>query len=110
MSISFNLKAIVCQKLLPASKEGVKVIPAVEVLFNNSTASKLIMASDDQKLQELIRASEEEGMQDFNMSILKLIKTGFISKRTGLQYSPNPEQLKMNLQGIFLGDEHKILG
>jgi len=27
-----------------------------------------------------------------------------------MQYSPNPEQLKMNLQGIYLGDDKKILG
>ena len=36
-SLAFNLKAILCQRLLPAAKEGVKMVPAVEVLFNNST-------------------------------------------------------------------------
>jgi len=33
-----------------------------------------------------------------------------VSKKAALQYSPNPEQLKLNLQGIYLGDDHKILG
>ncbi|HLF93880.1 MAG TPA: PilT/PilU family type 4a pilus ATPase [Planctomycetota bacterium] len=109
-SLAFNLKAILCQRLLPACKEGIKVVPAVEVLFNNATAQKIIMTCEDKKLADLIRASKEEGMQDFNMSFVDLINCGLISKKVALQYSPNPEQLKMNLQGIYLGDDHKILG
>jgi twitching motility protein PilT len=109
-SLAFNLKAILCQRLLPAAKEGTKMVPAVEVLFNNSTAQKLIMNAEDKKLSDLIRACREEGMQDLNMSMVDLINKGLITKKVALQYSPNPEQLKMNLQGIFLGDDHRILG
>jgi len=109
-SLAFNLRAILCQRLVPACKEGVKVVPAVEVLFNNATSQKLIMNAEDKKLADLIRASKEEGMQDFNMSLVDLINAGLVSKKAALQYSPNPEQLKMNLQGIYLGDDRKILG
>jgi twitching motility protein PilT len=109
-SLAFNLKAVICQRLLPSAKEGVKVVPAVEVLFNNSTAQKLIMNGEDKKLADLIRGCKEEGMQDFNMSLVDLINLGLVSKKSALQYSPNPEQLKMNLQGIYLGDDHRILG
>jgi twitching motility protein PilT len=109
-SLAFNLKAILCQRLLPACKEGVKVVPAVEVLYNNAIASKLIMNAEDKKLADLIRASKEEGMQDINMSLVELINLGLVTKKAALQYSPNAEQLKMNLQGIYLGDDHKILG
>jgi twitching motility protein PilT len=109
-SLAFNLRAILCQRLLPSCKEGIKVVPAVEVLLNNATAQKLLMTGEDKKLADLIRASKEEGMQDFNMSFVDLINCGLVSKKVALQYSPNPEQLKMNLQGIYLGDDHKILG
>lgn len=109
-SLAFNLRAILCQRLLPAAKEGVRVVPAVEILFNNPTAQKLIATGEDKKLADLIRASREEGMQDLNMSLVDLINAGLVSKKVALQYSPNPEQLKMNLQGIYLGDERKILG
>lgn len=109
-NLAFNLRAIVCQKLLPAAKEGVRMVPAIEVLFNNATSQKLIMAGEDKKLQDLIRGSKEEGMQDFNMSLMDLINRGLVTKKTALQYSPNPEQLKMNLQGIFLSDSQSILG
>jgi twitching motility protein PilT len=109
-SLAFNLRAILCQRLLPASKEGVKMVPAVEVLFNNATSQKLIQNGEDKKLADLIRASKEEGMQDFNLSMVDLINAGLVSRKTAIQHSPNPEQLKMNLQGIYLGDDHRILG
>ncbi|MBI2900448.1 MAG: Flp pilus assembly complex ATPase component TadA, partial [Planctomycetes bacterium] len=109
-SLAFNLRAILCQRLLPAAKEGVKMVPAVEILFNTATAQKLIMNCEDKKLADLIRGAKEEGMQDFNMSLVELINQGLVSKKSALQYSPNPEQLKLNLQGIYLGDDHRILG
>ena len=109
-SLAFNLRAILCQRLLPSAKEGVKIVPAVEVLINNAISQKLIMNAEDKKLSDLIRGSKEEGMQDFNMSLVDLINVGLITKKSALQYSPNPEQLKMNLQGIYLGDDRRILG
>jgi twitching motility protein PilT len=109
-SLAFNLKAIVCQRLVPASVEGTKMVPAVEILFNNATSQKLIVSNEDKKLADLIRGSKEEGMQDFNMSLVDLINRGLITKRNAMIHSPNPEQLKMNLQGIYLGDDRKILG
>ena len=108
--LEFNLKAIVCQKLLPSCKEGVRMVPAVEVMITNSTIQKLIMNREDKKIMDVIRGGAEEGMQDFNQGLVSLINAGLITKKVGLAFSPNPEQLKMNLQGIYLGEDHKILG
>jgi twitching motility protein PilT len=108
-NFSFNVKAIVCQRLVPSCKKGVKVVPAVEIYFANPVGQKIIQAGEDKKLLELIRASSSEGMQDFNTSLLHLIKEKYITPATGLKYSPNPEQLKLNLKGIFLTDDHKLL-
>jgi twitching motility protein PilT len=30
------------------------------------------------------------------------VKAGIISKQDALKYSPNPQQLEMNLKGIFI--------
>jgi twitching motility protein PilT len=109
-SLSFNLKTIICQRLLPACKEGVKMVPAIEIMLTNSTIQKLIQSGEDKKIHDCIRGGEEEGMQDFNQSIVKLINAGLVNKKVGMAYSPNPEQLKMNLQGIYLGEDRKILG
>ena len=64
----------------------------------------------DKKLEGLIRGGTEEGMMDFNQSLIKLVQDGFISEDTALGVSSNPDQLKMNLKGIYLGDDRKIIG
>ena len=34
--------------------------------------------------------------------VRRLIKAGKISKQDGMKFSPNPQQLEMNLKGIFI--------
>ncbi len=109
-ALAFNLKSIICQKLMPAAKEGTRMVPAVEILHVNPIIQKLLTTGDDQKIHDVIRGAEEEGMQDFNQSLVKLINAGLVSKKVAFSFSPNPEQLKMNLQGIFLGEDHHIIG
>ena len=101
---------MISQHLLPGVERGTKRQLALEILFNNSTAQKLIASADDKKLGDLLKASKEEGMQDLNLSLVDLVDRGLTSKKAALQHSPNPEQLKMNLQGIYLEEDHRILG
>ena len=49
-----------------------------------------------------IASGKEEGMQSFNMSLFDLIKRELISREDALDFSDNPEELEMNLNGIFL--------
>ena len=109
-SLRFNLRAIICQKILPSTKKGVPVVPALEILIATSTVGKVIAEGEDQKLETIVRGGGEEGMVDFNTSLIRLVKEGFIAERTALDASSNAEQLKMNLKGIFLGDDRKIIG
>ncbi|HVY60632.1 MAG TPA: PilT/PilU family type 4a pilus ATPase [Planctomycetota bacterium] len=109
-ALRFNLRAIVCQKILPSIKKGVAVVPALEILIATSTVGKVIAEGEDQKLETIVRGGGEEGMVDFNTSLIRLVKEAYIAERTALEASANPEQLKMNLKGIFLGDDRKIIG
>jgi len=49
-------------------------------------------------------------MHDFTQSLVALVQGGLISKKVGFLHAPNPEQLKMRLQGINLGHDRGILG
>jgi len=49
----------------------------------------------------LLETGDESGSQSFNRDLYRLIKEAKISKADGLRYSPNPQALNMNLQGIF---------
>jgi twitching motility protein PilT len=109
-SITLNLKAILCQRLVPSVKKEVRMVPMVEVMIANPTIQKLIQNKEDKVIIEVIRGAANEGMQDFNNSLHQLIKSGLVSEETALKFSPNPDQLKMQLQGISLTDDHKIIG
>ncbi len=108
-SLAFSLKGIICQKILPASKEGVGLVPVQEILIATPTVQKLILDAEDKKLEGVVRGGREDGMQDFNQGLLDLVARGLISEKTALEASNNPEQLQMNLKGIFLGDDRKIV-
>jgi twitching motility protein PilT len=108
-SLAFNLRAIICQKILPAAKDEVGLVPAQEILLVTPTVQKLIVDGEDKKIEQIIRGGKEEGMQDFNQALVALCAKGLISEKTALEASHNPEQLTMNLKGIFLGDDRKIV-
>src|SRR5581483_5883092 len=78
-SLRFSLKAVICQKILPSIKAGTGLVPAQEILIVNPTVQKLIMEGDDKKIEQVLRAGKEEGMQDFNQSLVALVQGGFIA-------------------------------
>jgi twitching motility protein PilT len=99
-AIAFNMKGIVAQKLLKSIKPEVGRVPTVEVMFFSPIVQKLILEGQDHKLPDAIRIGAEEGMQDFNTSLKKLIDDGLIDRNTAFSVSPNQDGLKMMLSGI----------
>ena len=99
-TLAFNLKAIICQRLLPAISKEVGHVPAVEVMLNTPTIRKLIIDGEDNKLADAILLGREEGMQDFTESLRRLVTDGLVDRRVALNYAPNPETLRMALKGI----------
>lgn len=99
-AMAFNMKGIIAQKLLPSIKEGVPRVPCVEIMTFNPTVSKLVLEGEETKLPDAIRIGTEEGMQDFTISLKKLIDEELIDRPTAFEVAPNVEALKMALKGI----------
>jgi twitching motility protein PilT len=99
-SLGFNLKAVVAQKLVPSIKPGVQRVPTNEIMIVNPTIKDLILKGQDTKMLDAIRAFYNEGMLDFNKNLEDLVNRGDIDKATALEFSPNPDQLRMMLKGI----------
>lgn len=108
-SLAFNLRAVICQRLLPSIRPGHKMVPALEIMIINGTARKLILEGNDKKLIEVIKASRNEGMIDFTHSLAQLVEEEFITEETALAHAPNREALRMVLQGIDLSEEGGII-
>jgi twitching motility protein PilT len=99
-SLAFNLKAIICQKLLPSIKAGAQRVPANEIMIMNPTIKDLIIKGEDKKLPDAIRIGALEGMMDFNESLRQLVERGEVDRAAALEVSTNPEALKMAFKGI----------
>ena len=107
MALASNLYGVICQRLMRDTRNS--AVPAVEIMINTSTVRKLLQKNQIDVLGAAIETGEEDGMQTFNQSILKLIKSGTITETEGMRFATNPESLRMNLQGIFLDEGRRIL-
>jgi Tfp pilus assembly pilus retraction ATPase PilT len=101
MQLSLGLRAIICQKLLPRAGGGRTA--ALEILINSPRIKKLILEGDTTKIPAAIQSSRQEGMQTFNQALVDLVKGGKVEEAEALRCSPKPEELKMNLKGIYSG-------
>jgi twitching motility protein PilT len=99
-ALANNLRAVVAQKLIKSIKPGVGRVPTNEIMIVNPMIKKLIQEGEDKKLPDAIRIGFQEGMVDFNENLRQLCERNDIDKQTALEFSPNPDQLKMMLKGI----------
>ncbi|QIK37238.1 PilT/PilU family type 4a pilus ATPase [Caldichromatium japonicum] len=99
MDLSFNLKAIISQRLLPCTQGG--RIPAVEIMLNSPLIQDLIFKGDVGGIKEVMERSRELGMQTFDMALFDLYEAGKISYEDALRNadSMNALRLKIKLQG-----------
>jgi len=109
MSLAQNLHAIISQRLVPKAS-GSGVVPANEIMIRTPIIRKLLEEDKIDKLASAIEAGERDGMMSFNQCLLKLVNDGHITEELALEKATNPEQLQMNLKGIFLSSGSAILG
>ncbi|HOJ31045.1 MAG TPA: type IV pilus twitching motility protein PilT [bacterium] len=108
-TLAYNLRATCCQKLLPR-KDGTGMVPVCEVMVVTPIISRLIMENKMGKIPSAISSDKETGMQTFNQHLVKLINEGKITRETGFEASPAPNALEMNLRGIYLDEDTRIIG
>ena len=99
-SLAYNLKAVVCQKLLPCVKTGISRVPAVEVLRVTPMVRELLEAERFPEIGDVIRSSEGDAMCSFTTSLHDLIESDMIDPKVAYAAAPNPEELKMRMKGI----------
>ncbi|GGB02864.1 PilT/PilU family type 4a pilus ATPase [Agarivorans gilvus] len=98
--LSFNLRAIVAQQLVP-TKDGNGRRGVFEILLNTPLAADLIRKGEMHKLKELMNKSREQGMLTFDQSLFDLYENGVIGYAEAIAHadSPNDLRLMIKLQG-----------
>jgi len=100
MDLSLNLRSFVSQRLI-ARRDGKGRVPAVEILLNSPLISDLIFKGEVSEIKEIMKKSNELGMQTFDQSLFQLHEAGHISYEDALRNadSVNDLRLRIKLEG-----------
>ena len=105
MDLSFNLKAVVSQRLLRRDAEEGRV-PAVEILINTPLAADLIFKGEVAGLKELMAKSRQLGMQTFDQSIFDLYETGLVRYEEAIRNADSQNELRLRIKLESKRQEH----
>jgi twitching motility protein PilT len=92
VQLAGSLTGIFSQRLLPRVSGG--LIPAYELLINNTAVSNLIRERRTHELNTVIETSSQEGMIDMNRSLAELVRAGEITVESAYMNSLNPKTLE----------------
>lgn len=90
--LSSSLTAIFSQRLIPRIEGG--LVPAFELLINNSAVSNLIRERRTHEIQTVIETGTDQGMIDMNRTLVDLVQRGEITVENAFSFSPNPKGLE----------------
>jgi twitching motility protein PilT len=102
LQLSLVLAGVVSQRLIPKKGDSGR-IPAVELMIQSPTIRELIRKGMTQELYNAVKEGEYFGCQTFNQSLKKLYQQDLVSLEHALAASDYPDELKLDLKGIFKG-------
>ena len=92
VQLASSLIGIFSQRLIPRIAGG--LVPAYELLINNSAVSNLIRDKRIHEIPSVIETGLEQGMIDMNRSLARLVQKGEITVENAFTYSSNPKGLE----------------
>ncbi len=92
MQLAGSLTGIFSQRLIPRISGG--LIPAFELLINNSAVANLIRESRTHEINTVIETGSQYGMIDMNRCLADLVRAGEITLDNAYRYSPNSKVLE----------------
>jgi len=98
MQLALTLEGIVCQQLLPGV-DGT-LVPVFEVLKSNAAIQNMIREDKLHQLDSAIQAGGSQGMCTMDMSLLRLVKEGRITRETALMNCIHLETMTKRLAQV----------
>ena len=102
--LALNLRGLMCMRLILRA-DGTGRVPACEVLFATPAVKALIRDNRVKQIHTAIQQGRDDGMQTFNDSLHGLVKAKLIATEEAMNWSDNPEELAMMIQGIRLSSQ-----
>jgi twitching motility protein PilT len=92
VQLAGSLIAIFSQRLIPHAAGG--LVPAYELLINNSAVANLIRENRIHEIPSVIETGLEQGMIDMNRCLTRLVQNGDVTVENAFRYSTNPKGLE----------------
>lgn len=96
IDLSRNLKAIICQRLIPGV-DG-KRWPAVEILKDTPFIKELIQKGEIDQIREAFERNLEEEIITFDQAIFNLFEEGKISKKEAIAYADSKHNVSLKIR------------
>lgn len=96
LDLSLNLQAFISQRLIP-TVDG-KRCAAIEILLGTARVKDLIKKGEISEIKEVMKASENVGMQTFDSALFRLYKDGKISLEEALKNADSEVDLKLKVK------------
>jgi len=104
LELSLCLQAVICMRLI-SCKDGKGRVPAMEIMRATPMIKKLLLEGRTKTIPDYVKDGREFGMQTFNQALLDLFQQEMISYEDALRNASNPEEFKLNVQGMFTGTD-----
>jgi twitching motility protein PilT len=104
IQLASALMGIVCQKVLPM-KAGRGRVPATEIMIATPRVRQLILENSTHNAynEAILNSPDFLHMHTMNQDLVRLTKADVITMDAALANSPNPDEFKLNLRGIYAG-------
>jgi twitching motility protein PilT len=100
--LASTLLGIVAMRLVPTA-DGTGRRPACEILLGTPTARRLVAEGEFVELYDLMKRSRDAGMCTLNQALVELCGAGEVDPATAVRYAPNPDEFRLNMEGMFTG-------
>ncbi|RUQ29020.1 MAG: PilT/PilU family type 4a pilus ATPase [Candidatus Competibacteraceae bacterium] len=98
MDLSFNIKALISQRLLPCEDQP-GLIPAMEILVNTPLIAELIFQGRVKEIKAVLaRSSAQEEVITFDQALFNLYEAGRISYDTAIRHADSANNLRLRIK------------
>lgn len=97
MDLSFNVKALVAQRLIPRMDQ-LGLIPVVEVMVNTPLISDLILRGRFSDLKIVMARADEVGSITLDGALFDLYEQEQISYETAMRHADSPNELRQRIR------------
>ncbi|GAB4171481.1 MAG: PilT/PilU family type 4a pilus ATPase [Wenzhouxiangellaceae bacterium] len=107
LDLSFNLKGVVAQQLIP-SRDGSRRHVALEILLSTPLVQEKIRKGKIEELKQIMKDSTHHGMITFDQSLVQLYQEGKISYEDAIRHADSANEVRLTIKLSEGGDAESL--